>query len=38
MCSISVMPMPSGTSTPRCDAHRWYNALGSGSPAGAHRI
>jgi hypothetical protein len=30
MCSISVMLMPSRTSTPKCGAHRWYNALGSG--------
>ena len=25
MCSISVMPIPSRTSTPKCDAQRWYS-------------
>jgi hypothetical protein len=30
MCSISVMPMPSRTSTPKCNAHRWYNARSAG--------
>ena len=35
MCSISVMPMPSMMSTPKCAVHRWYSAAGSASPADA---
>ncbi len=35
MCSISVMPMPSMMSMPKCAVHRWYSAAGSASPAEA---
>ena len=35
MCSISVIPMPSRMSTPKCVVHRVYSAAGNGSPADA---
>ena len=35
MCSISVMPMPSRMSTPKCEVHRSYSDAGSASPAEA---
>ncbi len=35
MCSISVIPMPSMMSVPKCEVHRSYSAAGSASPAEA---
>ena len=35
MCSISVIPMPSRMSTPKCAVQRSYSDAGSASPAEA---